>query len=263
MAERTVNFIGFNLDKLLIGSLIGVHGLGLYSVAYQIVVKPMRLVTPIVHRVALPLFARVQTDDARLRAGFLDSIRAVAIVLFPVYMGMIVLAAPLVEVVLGPAWQPAAPVLQLLAVLGFFYSLGNPIGALLVAKGRVEIGLMLNLWLVAVYAAAVFVGARWGVQGVAAGLVLASACGLFPVGFLVRWKLVRMRPGEYVAAFLPALGAALLMAAFVIGAHAVAGASVGPLATLLASTALGALAYASTIGPLQWNFISRIRNSGL
>jgi O-antigen/teichoic acid export membrane protein len=261
MAERAVNFLGFNLDKLLIGALIGVHGLGLYSVAYQFVMKPFLLVTPIVNRVALPVFAMVQADDARLRSGFLDGIRAVAMLLYPVYMGMIVLADPLVHVILGPTWRGAVPVLQLLAVLGFFYSIGNPIGSLLLAKGRVGLSFMLNVWMIVLYATAILTGARSGIEGVAAALVIATAFGLFPVGFLVRWILVRMRPGEYAGALLPALVASLLMAVCVAGARALMPASADPLAVLLACTVLGALAYSAAILPLQWPFILRIKNA--
>jgi O-antigen/teichoic acid export membrane protein len=71
MAERTVNFLGANLDKLLVGSLIGTKALGYYSVAYQLVMRPMQVVNPVFTRVAFPLFAKVQTDNERLRAGFL------------------------------------------------------------------------------------------------------------------------------------------------------------------------------------------------
>jgi lipopolysaccharide exporter len=261
MVERTINFVGFNLDKLLIGSLIGVHGLGLYSVAYQLVMKPVQLVTPIVNRVALPVFAMVQLDDARLRSGFLDSMRVVSMLMFPVYMGLIVVADSLVLVLLGPAWQPAVPVLRLLAALGFFYSLGNPIGSLLLAKGRVGLSFLLNVWMLALYALAIVVGATWDVEGVAAGLVIATACGLFPIGFLIRWRLVGMRPAEYVSAFAPALAAALVMAAAVLGARFAVSGLFAPLTELLLAAVLGALVYVTVFVPWQWMFIRRIKGA--
>ena len=261
VVERSINYLGFNLDKLLIGSLIGTLGLGLYSVAYQLVMRPVQFVAPIVNRVALPVFALAQADDARLRAGFLDALRVVSIVMFPVYAGMIVLAEPFVRVVLGPAWLGAVPVLRLLAVLGFFYSIGNPIGSLLVAKGRVGLSLALNVWLVALYAAATVAGARWGVEGIATGLVIATACGLFPVGFYIRWRLVRMRPAEYLASLAPALAAALAMGALVAAVRASGHFSLRPLAELVAYACLGAIAYLLAIVPWQWKFLVRVRDA--
>jgi O-antigen/teichoic acid export membrane protein len=166
-----------------------------------------------------------------------------------------------VLVVLGAEWRPAVPVFQLLAVLGFFYSIGNPIGSLLLAKGRVELSFQLNVWMVVLYALAIFSGSAWGVEGVAAGLVIATACGLFPVGFWVRWVLVRMRPGEYIVAFAPALAASLVMAACVLGTRAATQSSLGPLAELLIFTLAGAFLYLLVIVPWQWAFILRIRSS--
>ena len=261
MMEKTINFLSSNLDKLLIGSLIGTYGLGMYSVAFQVVMKPLQVVAPIVNRVALPLFAKVQQDDVRLRAGFLDSIRAVAMALFPVYAGMILLADPLVHALLGTAWHATAPVLRILAVLGFFYGLGNLIGPLLVAKGRVGMSFLLNVWRVTLYALAISIGSMHGVQGVAAGLVIATALGMFPIGFWVRWSLVRMRPAEYFAAFAPALTAALSMAACVLVARTVSSSLFGPLTELLLLTLLGALLYLLIIVPWQWAFILRIGRS--
>lgn len=261
VVERSINYLGFNLDKLLIGSLIGTHGLGLYSVAYQLAMRPVQLVAPIVNRVALPVFAMAQADDARLRAGFLDALRIVSMLMFPVYMGMIALAEPFVRVVLGDAWLTAVPVLRLLAVLGFFYSIGNPIGSLLVAKGRVGLSLMLNVWLVALYALATVAGAHWGVEGIATGLVLATACGLFPVGFLIRWQLVRMRPAEYLASLAPALGAALIMGACLVALRASANFPLQPLAALAGYVCVGALVYLLAIVPWQWKFLLRVRNT--
>jgi lipopolysaccharide exporter len=259
--ERSINFLGFNLDKLLVGSLIGVHGLGLYSVAYQLAMKPVLFFAPVVNRVALPLFAVVQKDDARLRSGFLDCMRAVSLIMFPLYAGMIVLAEPLVRVVLGEAWRSTVPVLQLLAALGFFYSIGNPIGSLLVAKGRIALSFLLNVWMLVLYACAIFLGSAWGVEGVATALVVATACGLFPSGFLVRWLLVRMRPPEYLRALAPALLASIVMAACVVGVRGATRPTLGPPAELVAFTLFGALTYLALMVPWQRKFLIRLRDT--
>ena len=243
MGERTINFLGFNLDKLLIGGLIGVQSLGYYNLAYQLMSKPMQILIPVVTRVAFPLFARLQHDDARLRDGYLDIMRLVGSAMFPIYAGMIVLAEPLVRVVLGEAWFSAVPAFRLLCVLGVFYSIGTPVGSLLLAKGRVQIGFYLNVWMILLYTLAVWIGASAGLPGVAAGLVIATALGLFPVGFLVRWFLVRMRPMEYLAAILPALGCALASAAVIAVLMNALGWSGSALLEVMVMASLGAVLY--------------------
>ena len=209
MGERSINFLGFNLDKLLLGSLLGMQALGYYNVAYQLMSKPYLVFNPILTRVAFPTFARMQDDDARMRRGFLKMIGIVALIMFPVYALLIALAEPLLGIVLGSTWQPAVGIFQILAVLGFFYSLGNPLGSLLLAKGRTDIGFYLNLFMISLYVPAIWLGARHGGEGVAWGLVAATAFGLFPVGFLVRYRLVGLRPLEYLATIFPMLASAV------------------------------------------------------
>lgn len=216
LGERSLNFLGRNLDKLLLGSLLGVQALGYYSVAFQLMAKPYQAFNPVLTRVAFPVLARMQDDDAHMRRTFLKIIGAVCLVMFPTYGLMLALAHPLLGVVLGETWRPAVGIFQILAVLGFFYSLGNPLGSLLLAKGRTDIGFYLNLFMVSLYVPAIWLGAQYGSEGVAWGLVLATALGLFPMGFLVRYRLVRMRVLEYVAAFFPMLSCAAVVA---LGVH--------------------------------------------
>jgi lipopolysaccharide exporter len=208
MAERSINFIGFNLDKLLLGSLLGMQALGYYTVAYQLMSRPYQIFNPILTRVAFPVFARMQDDDARLRRGFLRMIGVVALIMFPVYALMIALAEPLLGVMLGGTWQPAVGIFRILALLGFFYSVGNPLGSLLLAKGRTDIGFYLNLFMIVLYVPAIWLGARYGGEGVAWCLIAATAFGLFPIGFLVRYRLVGLRPREYLATIAPMLASA-------------------------------------------------------
>jgi lipopolysaccharide exporter len=213
MGERSINYLGGNLDKLLIGSLLGAQPLGYYNVAYQLMTKPFMTFNPIITRVAFPLFAKIQNDNNRLRSGYLDAIRSIAFVLFPVYTGMILLAKPFLFLLVGDKWLPAVSVFQVLCVLGFFYSLGNPLGSLLLAKGRAKMGFQLNVFMIMLYGAAIWFGSAFGVTGIAAGLVLSTALILFPIGFWIRWNLVEMRPVEYVNAFLPMLVGCICMGA--------------------------------------------------
>ena len=209
MGERSINFLGFNLDKLLLGSLLGMQALGYYNVAYQLMSKPYLVFNPILTRVAFPVFSRMQDDVARMRKVFLKMISIVALIMFPTYALAIALAKPLLDIKLGSTWQPAVGIFQILAVLGFFYSLGNPLGSLLLAKGRTDIGFYLNLFMISLYVPAIWFGARHGGEGVAWCLVAVTAFGTFPVGFFVRHRLVGLRPLEYLATIFPMLVSAV------------------------------------------------------
>ena len=54
MGERTANFLSANVDYLLVGRYLGLDALGAYSIAYQLVVKPVFELNPISDACGLP-----------------------------------------------------------------------------------------------------------------------------------------------------------------------------------------------------------------
>ena len=201
MGERGINYFSWNLDKLLIGRLLGAEALGFYSVAYQLMLRPMQILNPVITKVAFPLFSKMQNDDSRLRNGYLQVIEVVALVSMPVYFGMYAVSDSLVPVLLGQRWIEAVAIFNVLVILGMFYSLGNPIGSLLLSKGRADIGFWYNVFAVIITVPAIIIGSGWGAIGVAWALVLITAFIFFPCGFILRWYVVKLRPFEYIRSF--------------------------------------------------------------
>jgi lipopolysaccharide exporter len=201
MGERGINYFSWNLDKLLIGRLLGAEALGFYSVAYQLMLRPMQILNPVITKVAFPFFSKIQNDDSRLRSGYLQVVEVIAFVSMPVYFGIYAVSDSLVPLLLGQQWVDAVTIFNVLVILGIFYSIGNPIGSLLLAKGRADLGFWFNVFAVTISVPAIIVGSSWGVMGVAWALVLITAFAFFPCGFILRWFVIRMRPLEYIRAF--------------------------------------------------------------
>ena len=214
MGERSVNYFSGQLDKLLIGALLGAQALGYYYVAYQLILRPFQLFNPILSRVAFPIFAKIQTDNKRLCEGYLELTSIIAMVLMPVYLGLIVLAEPLLTFLLGSGWDTSVSLLKVLAILGLLYSLGNPLGSLLLAKGRAEIGFYLNVLVMFLCAGAVWLGSSMGLMGIAWALVIVTAA-MSPIDIWIRWRFVGMRPLAYIGAISPFLLFTCIVAAFI------------------------------------------------
>ncbi|MHB8840629.1 MAG: MOP flippase family protein [Candidatus Aquicultor sp.] len=217
MGERSINYFATNLDKLLIGRLLGTTSLGYYSVAYQLMLRPMSLLNPMITKVVFPLLSKIQHDNTRLNRGYLQMTEVISFMSMPVYLGMLAVARPLMHLLLGSGWDPSVTVFQILAFLGILYSLGNPIGSLLLAKGRADIGFWMNIYGLAVYVIAIWTGSHWGINGVAWALLLSTTLARLPVDFWVRWYLTRMRPFDFIKSFAPFLSLSALMAITVVG----------------------------------------------
>lgn len=185
MGERTVNYFNYQIDTLLIGKLLGMQALGIYNVAKQIVMRPAMVFNPIVTRVTFPAMAKVQDNVPALKNAYLKTIRYLSSVNFPVYAFIFVFAYDIVLFMFGAKWLDAVIIIQILSVWAAWRSTGNPIGSLLLARGRADLGFWWNLGLFFYVPIAVWIFSRWGLVGVAIGLNFIIATLAFP-----GWKIL-------------------------------------------------------------------------
>jgi O-antigen/teichoic acid export membrane protein len=167
LGARLVGYFNRSSDALLIGKFLGSAPLGVYTVAYNVMVLPInRLVIPL-QDTLFPAYSRLQSDRDRLTGVWLRVNRVAAAFLLPGGLGLIVVAPDLVPIVLGQQWRPAVEVIQILALVGLLQSLAALGGKVLEALNRPRTILRFSLLHFAVTVPAFVVGLRWGVTGVA------------------------------------------------------------------------------------------------
>ena len=183
MGERSINFFSERMDQIIIGSLLGAQGLGFYSLAFNLAIVPIARVNGIFTRVAFPVFSKVGDDAALLRRGYLKLLEVIAFVNFPLLLGLAAVAPTLMPVAFGKTWEPAIPLVQILALVSLLRATGNPVGALLLSRGRADWGFYWNILHLALHVPALLAGAYWGgAQGVAISL-LALQLFLYPLNY--------------------------------------------------------------------------------
>lgn len=168
-----VNYIALNGDNFVIGRWSGAVSLGLYTRAYTLMNVPYTYASSVVSSVLFPAFAQVQAEPARLRRAYLMLTQFTAMIAASA-MGTMAIAAPhLVRSLYGPQWTGVVLPLQVLCLAGYFRALYHLGGIVAQSVGRVYS----ELWRQAVYAglviAGAFVGLRYDLPGVAAGVSLA------------------------------------------------------------------------------------------
>jgi O-antigen/teichoic acid export membrane protein len=172
MGERSVNYFSANVDYILVGKYLGPEILGIYTIAYQLVVIPLTKINPILTRVAFPVFAKLQNNDDLLREGYLKLIKLVAIIVFPILLGLAAVSKYVVNIFFGEGWYQAVDLIQILAILGILKALGNPSGSILLAKGRADIGFNWNLFVAITNTISFFFLVKQGIYALAWGYVI-------------------------------------------------------------------------------------------
>lgn len=157
-----------NLDKVLVGRVLGAASLGAYSLAFNVMFMPMTRITRPIQQVLSPAYSRIQHDTARLQTAWLRSKRISVAITSPVFLGLLVCAPDLVQFAFGSKWDAAIVPLQLLCIGGIAQSLGTFNWSVLQATGATGTLLRLNTLTSAVTWISIVAGLPWGISGVAA-----------------------------------------------------------------------------------------------
>lgn len=217
MGEKTANYIISNLDYLLIGSLFGAKSLGYYTLAYNLILKPSTMINPIITKVAFPVFSKVQNDIDRLRRGYLKVLQLLSSVNFPMMAGLAVVAPVAVPIIFGEQWLPSVILIQILTIVGLLRSTGNPVGSLLLAKGRADLGFKWSVAVMIIQIPGLYLGAKFGgMVGVAVAFSILT--GIYTIfNYLI---LIRILLGpclrEYVSSMWPSLWISVVMGGAVL-----------------------------------------------
>ena len=171
----------FDIDYLIVGSVLGAEALGLYTLAFRLPQVVILGVFAVLSSVAFPMFSRARADPARLKRGYVTSVRLLSAYGVAAGVGLFMVAPMLVPVVFGPQWSAAVVPLEALSLYAAARSLGA--GAVDVYKGtgRPEIGVAVALVRLALLVPALVLAAHHGgIDAVAwtqAALALASRSG--------------------------------------------------------------------------------------
>lgn len=177
---QVVNHINRDMDILLVGKFLGLEALGGYSLAKQLVQRPMQILNPILSRVASPILASIQHTQDRLNEKFLELVNLVSTLNFGAYGILILLTKPIVYALYGENFIEITNVVQILSCYMFFRAIGNPVGSLLIATGRTDLDLFWNLFGLLLSPVIVFFCVQYSIEFLAWGLVISSLFMLYP-----------------------------------------------------------------------------------
>jgi PST family polysaccharide transporter len=257
-AASIVFYVADNLDRVLVGRLVGPDAVGLYSQAYNVMIKPVYVViTPLVALVLTSLARAAnqrETRDELVVAYY----RLLAIVLLPASVGLVVTGGDVMQMLGGRAWSDAGPLLSVLAV-GMFGQALVIVGVPILTAADEGLKLLAAAALVAVALATAYM-AGWATGNARGEPVLGVACGyaiaiLGLIAPLYTWFCASTADFSAREVFRSLLRPAL--AAFAMGALVwLAGRSLPletPVTRLTVLVPLGALIYAAFAWPeLRW-----------
>ena len=141
----TINYITSQMDKILIGKILGLEALGFYNMAWQLTLFPLTKINPILNKVAFPIYSKVQNIPLKLSSYYQTTVKGLSLITIPLLSFLCFFSYEIVITILGPGWDLTSQLVRTLSFVGILKTMSNPGGPILIAKGHPEVGFWWNL----------------------------------------------------------------------------------------------------------------------
>ncbi|MEO9498896.1 oligosaccharide flippase family protein [Parasphingorhabdus sp.] len=173
-----------HLDKLVVGSVLGVKALGIYYFAFNAGLGITTSFVTAFSTILFPHLCEVKDGVQRLqryrRSFFLG-----AVIFFPLILAQAAFAPIYVPLVFGQQWNDAAPLVSILslAAIPIFFGAANT--AWLRASGRISADLMIVAFTTSATLLYFALGAQMSLQMAVIGYVLGLVTNFIPISILI------------------------------------------------------------------------------
>jgi O-antigen/teichoic acid export membrane protein len=201
-----------NIYIIAIGKIFSASDLGFYSRAYKFTQLAVGNLTRTVERVTYPAYSSIQNDKTRLKRGMRKSLSSLSMIIFPLLIGMALVAEPLVLVLLTEKWLPCVPFLQLMCIATIFRHLQAINLNILKALGRSDLFFNLHLMKTFMIIGSLFITYRWGIKAIIFGQIAIAVVSYFVINYFT-YKIVNYSIYEQIKDVFPYLSISCLMGA--------------------------------------------------
>jgi len=180
-----------NVDNIVLVRVAGAAALGYYVLAFNISSWPMSALSQVVRSISLPYFSRTGASSTAL-AAVVSLAWAGAL---PAGAVLAALSAPVIDVVYGAKWLPAAPVLAALGLYGSLRVAFDIFAGYLYSQGKSRPVLWVQIiWLVVLVGAMIVATRAYGIVGAGWVHVVVAVVVILPAYLIVlRRSGVRIR----------------------------------------------------------------------
>jgi teichuronic acid exporter len=189
LVANLLDTISLRLQALMIGRLYDSREVGFYTMAQTTQQAPSGMMAAILNKVGLPVFSSVADEPQRFGVALRTSLRLSMFVLFPAMICIAIVSKPLIILLYGERWLPAAPILTILAVSAAFWPIHLLNLTALNGLGRSDLSFRLSLIKKTILVCMILLMSRYGPLGIAwavliSGLIALGVNGIYSRKYL-------------------------------------------------------------------------------
>lgn len=203
MGERSIRYFTSQADSIIIGKLIGVDALGIYTILKQIIEKTVYMINGILNQVTFPMLSKIQQNELKLKTVYMRVLNIITFIQYPFLTALYFYGYEVILIMLGDKWIGTDSLVKLFAIYSLFLVYNNPIGSLILARGRANWSFYANVIYSILYPTSIyFFTSHYGLNGALYGFIFISILSIFPYWKLLISKLILVGFFEYNAYFL-------------------------------------------------------------
>jgi lipopolysaccharide exporter len=207
-ANAFLSFGSQNWDRLIYGRFFGSERMGLYQLGYRLAEIPAAQIGDQINDVLLPSMAKLE-PEARARA-LIRSTALLGLVIFPLALGLAVVAEPLVLLLFNDEWHGVGQFVAILSGISIFQPMSSTLGSFLISYSQTRAVMIIEVFKLGALVVGMAAFAPLGPLWVCAGVVTSYAVH----ALLCAWLCVRrydIPAGAMTVAFLRPLLACVPM----------------------------------------------------
>ncbi len=163
---RVAWYLEDNSDRFMVGKFLGDQALGFYGFAQRFGPEMSGRFLGMAMQVAFPVYARMQDDVERLAKSFLTSTELICAAIFPIPIGLFLVADDALPWLLTAKWLPMILPFKILCWAALLKTVHSVTGPAVLARGAAAVTFRFHVMSLCVLGSSYLIATRFGLVGV-------------------------------------------------------------------------------------------------
>lgn len=170
-----LKYVSGNIPTFLLSTYAGTVATGHYQMAHTFGSLPANKVGTLFSNLIFPAMSRIKSDKTMAKSTFLQMHTSLLFVTVPMFIGLALVAEPLIKVILTPVWLPIIVPFQVMCVIAIFQMSSLFITRAIEGLGDAKVSLTYQIISIIICGACMWFGVNgWGLNGMLGGWLLSS-----------------------------------------------------------------------------------------
>ncbi|MDA0326605.1 MAG: oligosaccharide flippase family protein [Bacteroidetes bacterium] len=146
MSSQVVNLISKELDTLLVTSFLGLETVGVMNIGKQLILKPIRIISPVFNNLFYSLFAKASKNDRELNTLLSSQLKMNSFITTIGYSLILMLLNLIIDIFFSnTTYTNIQPLLMLFILLGVYRGYWSVLGSFILSKGLTKKAFLFNI----------------------------------------------------------------------------------------------------------------------